>query len=256
MLTNYHTHTNRCHHANGTDEEYVKAAVEAGYSILGFSDHAPYYYEDGYESYYKMLPSQAHEYADSLRRLARLYSDKIEIHLGFEAEYYPSIFEKSLKLWREVGIEYLVLGQHFTRDEATKDAHAFAPAGDETLKCYTDVCIAAIETEKFSYFAHPDLLNYTGDNDALYEHETARLVECANRYGVPLEINLLGLYEGRTYPNRRFWEIAAPLKPSVIIGADAHTPRALLNMNCRAAAKKLAEQYGLKLIDKIDFRPL
>ena len=27
---NYHTHTTRCYHASGKDEEYVKAAIKAG----------------------------------------------------------------------------------------------------------------------------------------------------------------------------------------------------------------------------------
>ena len=39
---NYHCHTKRCGHASGTDEEYVEAAIKAGYKVLGFSDHGPY----------------------------------------------------------------------------------------------------------------------------------------------------------------------------------------------------------------------
>ena len=35
----YHSHTFRCGHAVGTDEEYVKKAIEGHYEILGFSDH-------------------------------------------------------------------------------------------------------------------------------------------------------------------------------------------------------------------------
>ena len=41
QLFNYHSHTSRCGHAVGTDEEYVKAAIAAGYQKMGFSDHAP-----------------------------------------------------------------------------------------------------------------------------------------------------------------------------------------------------------------------
>ena len=33
---NYHTHTARCYHASGKDEEYVKAAIKAGIKELGF----------------------------------------------------------------------------------------------------------------------------------------------------------------------------------------------------------------------------
>ena len=34
-----HTHTKRCGHAFGADEEYVQAAIDAGIKVLGFSDH-------------------------------------------------------------------------------------------------------------------------------------------------------------------------------------------------------------------------
>ena len=40
---NYHTHTYRCGHARGKDEDYALAAIEAGYKVLGFSDHGPYH---------------------------------------------------------------------------------------------------------------------------------------------------------------------------------------------------------------------
>ena len=42
-IINMHTHTTRCHHAAGEDREYVEKAIEAGYDVLGFSDHAPMY---------------------------------------------------------------------------------------------------------------------------------------------------------------------------------------------------------------------
>ena len=29
-------------HANGTDADYVKAALDAGLDVLGFSDHGPF----------------------------------------------------------------------------------------------------------------------------------------------------------------------------------------------------------------------
>ena len=42
MKHNYHTHTTRCHHAEGSDEDYIIEAIKAGYKTLGFSDHAPW----------------------------------------------------------------------------------------------------------------------------------------------------------------------------------------------------------------------
>jgi histidinol-phosphatase (PHP family) len=42
MKINYHTHTTRCHHAAGTEREYVEAAIANGIKVLGFADHTPY----------------------------------------------------------------------------------------------------------------------------------------------------------------------------------------------------------------------
>ena len=33
MKTNYHTHSQRCRHAQGTEEDYVRCALDAGVSI-------------------------------------------------------------------------------------------------------------------------------------------------------------------------------------------------------------------------------
>ena len=257
MLTNYHTHTTRCHHAFGEDEEYVLSAIRAGYDALGFSDHAPYFYNDGYVSYYKMTPEEAPEYISSVLALKEKYKDKIKIHLGLEAEYYPEIFEKSLDLWRKLGVEYVILGQHYVYKETkTREDAAAIPSSAEKLIRYTDRCIEAMETGKFSYIAHPDILNYVGDDEALYRREAKRLVECAVRCNVPLEINLLGLKEGRNYPNKIFWEVAAPLNPTVIIGTDAHVPHVLENTELRRAAVEFADSYGLNLIEKLEFKPI
>lgn len=68
-MFNLHTHTYRCHHAKGTDEEYVIKAIENGYDLIGFSDHAPYLFQTDYVSSFRMLPSEAQNYADSIKEL-------------------------------------------------------------------------------------------------------------------------------------------------------------------------------------------
>ena len=40
--TNFHTHCQRCRHAFGTEEDYLKSAIEKNLDQLGFSDHAPF----------------------------------------------------------------------------------------------------------------------------------------------------------------------------------------------------------------------
>ena len=43
MRANYHTHTYRCNHASGTEEEYIQCALDGNIEVLGFSDHTPYF---------------------------------------------------------------------------------------------------------------------------------------------------------------------------------------------------------------------
>ena len=65
-------------HATGIDEDYVKCAIAEGVSVLGFSDHAPMPYGDGYVSYYKMTPGELPTYTSSILTLREKYADKIE----------------------------------------------------------------------------------------------------------------------------------------------------------------------------------
>ena len=62
MIANYHTHTWRCRHADGTEREYVERAIEGGLKILGFSDHSPYPFPDGYDSGMRMRLDQVEGY--------------------------------------------------------------------------------------------------------------------------------------------------------------------------------------------------
>ena len=39
---NYHTHTFRCNHCDGTEEQMILSAIKAGIKELGFSDHMPW----------------------------------------------------------------------------------------------------------------------------------------------------------------------------------------------------------------------
>lgn len=91
MLTNYHTHTTRCGHAEGTEEEYILTALRCGFKVLGFSDHTPWAYATpGFVSRIRMLPSQLDDYVLTLRGLREKYADKLHIRIGLEAEYFPA----------------------------------------------------------------------------------------------------------------------------------------------------------------------
>lgn len=256
MLANYHTHTARCHHATGSDEEYIQKAIAEGLKILGFSDHAPYIYPDGYTSYYKMQPSEAGEYLYSLSALREKYKDYIKIYIGYEAEYYPEIWDETVEFWKsDSSPEYLILGQHFSTEE-------YAPAGkrhhstlgtDECSKLldYTNLVIDAINTGKFTYVAHPDVFNFFGDED-FYREQIKRLVLAANAKNVPLEVNVLGLETKRAYPSPLFWDEASKFNPRVVIGCDAHAPKDVADKNAVLNALRFADKYKLNVLEEVE----
>ena len=257
MKKNYHTHTKRCYHATGEDEEYVLYAIKAGFKLLGFSDHAPSYFPCGHVSHFKMLPEHASEYARSVTLLKKKYENQIDLHLGFEAEYYPEIFEESISFWRSLGTEYLILGQHYVPSEwLPTRVSSTVPHFEEGLKAYTDVCCTAMKTGKFSYIAHPDILNYNGTDNAFYESEARRLIECAIETDTPMEINLHGMRSGRHYPSERFWKIASDYSPSVLFGVDAHAPETFLDFKQYRDGELFAEKFNLKIIENLKFKPI
>lgn len=250
MYANYHTHTARCMHAQGEDREYVEAAIEAGIQKLGFSDHCPWIYEDDFVSTIRMLPSQLDSYFDSLLALKKEYAKDITIHIGFEAENIPSLRKKQEELLSSYPVDYMILGQHFVGLET--DPYSGSPTQDESiLKGYVDLILDGMDTGNYLYVAHPDLINYTGD-PAIYEKHMTHLCQYLKDHEIPVEINMLGAYQGRNYPCDRFLTIAKKVGNSAIVGADAHVPDFLKNNHVYTVCANLAKQYDLPLITDLE----
>ena len=244
MKVNYHTHTWRCHHAIGTERAYVEEAVRAGLQTLGFADHAPYPYPAGYVATYKMLPAQLEGYVDTVLDLKREYKGQIEIRLGLEAEYFPAMWEGFLRLLEPYPIEYLLLGQHFLENEYDDPFYCGKRTDSpDRLHRYCSQCIEALKTGKFLYFAHPDLLFFTGA-DAVYEKEMTRLCRFCRERDIPVEMNLLGIIRNRHYPNALFWKIAAREGNRVVMGSDAHQPEGVFVQDAVRKAERLLEACG------------
>ena len=250
MLENYHTHTFRCRHAQETDEAYVQSAIAGGLKVLGFSDHTPFLFPGTYYSRMRMFPEQLPDYAASILALKDKYAGQIDIHLGLEVEYYPDRIADLLELIAPYGIEYMILGQHWCGNEEN-EPHNGQPTEDPLLlERYCDQLIRAMDTGLFSYIAHPDMLNFSGD-EAVYRKHMTRLCQEAKNRCCPLELNLLGLRENRHYPNPLFWEIAGEVGSSVVIGSDAHAPQYVVDPATELKAINLAKKYNLNLLETV-----
>ena len=159
--TNYHTHTARCMHACGSDEDYVRAAIANGYEVLGFSDHTPWKYASSFTAHMRMPLSQAEDYLSSIRGLKARYHDQIEILTGLECEYFPAYMDWLLDFVIDHDIDYLMLGHHYYQTDENRDAGTRIYFGGirtlQELRLYVEDAVAAMETGMYSCFCHPEL---------------------------------------------------------------------------------------------------
>lgn len=250
MIANLHTHTPRCRHAVGSEEEYVQYALKGSLQTLGFSDHTPYWFPGDYYTHMRMYPEELTQYADTIRDLQSKYTGKLDIRLGLEVEYYPAFLPELLPRLRDAGIEYMLLGQHWCGNEIGEPYNGRPTEDEGLLQRYCNQVIEAMETGLFTYLAHPDLLHFVGE-DRIYQRHMKRLCQAAKGCNIPLEINLLGLREGRHYPNKLFWEIAAQEGCHVALGSDAHRPEYVVDPDTEASARDLVKEYGLKLLETV-----
>ncbi len=251
---NYHTHTTRCKHANGTDQEYVLAAIEAGYDELAFTDHTPWQLFPNENGYNRMSISEMGDYVASIRHLSTQYSEKISIKLGVEAEYYRDRFDWLMDLKKKYNLDLLVLGNHFRGYESTTTYYGNYKDKTNLYKHYVEDAIDAMATGEYKIFAHPDIFFRTINVvNSLAVDATQQICEAANHYGVALEYNLGGVrYGDHSYPKPEFWEVVAKNKNIAIIGVDAHSPANLLDHETRKQAKIYLNKLGVNLVEKLD----
>ena len=256
MKANYHTHTVRCNHASGTEREFIETALKCGMEELGFSDHTPYFAMP-LEVYsgFRMKPWQAQDYFDTLKALKEEYKGKIDIHIGVEAEYYPAMFDDLVHKLIDFGAEYMIMGQHFTKNEQGTPYATTPTDNEENLIEYVDQVCEGLDTGVYTYIAHPDVFNYVGD-DRIYRKHYERLCVHAKELNIPLEINLLGIAGRRNYPSYKFFEIAASVGNKIILGCDAHSPGALIPGEAYEKGMKMVEDLKLDLIEKVSLVPI
>ncbi len=246
---NYHTHTARCNHADGTDREYVEAAIQTGVKTLGFSDHAPYLFPNtDYYSSFRMKTDELFDYAESVRALQKEYANDIRILLGFELEYYPAFHTEEMKFLSQVKPDYCIMGQHFGGNEI-HDVYAPHTENETNFRAYIKQVIEGLKTGDFAYLAHPDLAGYRYPK-AVYEEVYQTLCEEAKTLNIPLEINLLGLRTNRHYPDRRLFEIAAKVGNKIVLGVDAHSPDHFHHKQSVETAMQMVKELNLQLIEK------
>ena len=151
MKTNYHTHTTRCHHATGSDEEFVLSAIKGGYQEIGFSDHTPWKYHTNYISDIRMLPEELPGYVESLRSLQEKYKNQISIKIGLECEYFPEYIHWLKGIIKEYKLDYIIFGNHHFHTDEKFPYFGRNTDSVDMLELYEESAIEGMESGLFAY---------------------------------------------------------------------------------------------------------
>lgn len=276
---NFHTHTQFCDGKN-TAEEMVLAAIEKGFTSLGFSSHCihplnPDFYKP-FDHVWHIPSENISSYAKEINRLKEKYACQIQIYLGFEADYFDSpVYGTAIPdkaKYAEFSPDYLLGAVHFvntdkgffTFDHKAEVVHQalidFYSRPDGTIdgkKATCDYFLAERELllkGNFDILAHPDLirirntvLHFFDEEESWYKDELRATAKVIANAGVIAEINTGAIARGNmddTYPSQQFLEYMHNYGVPVCINSDAHTTAGLDCAFDRAAEK--ARRAGYK----------
>ena len=258
MKANYHTHTQRCLHAQGTEREYILEAIKAGVSVLGFSDHAPF---PDHDFGLRMPYGELQDYITAIDRLTQEYISDIILYKGLEIEYMPKYQSYYEELLVKEKLDYLLLGEHFYLDAHGELHNIYFARSTEDYLDYARAVGAAVETGCFRIVAHPDIFTlgkFPWDRNC--DRASELIIDAAVRTGVILEFNANGLRRGihdypdgprLMYPHQKFWEKAAKAGVPVVIGSDCHEPAQVWD-SCMPAAREMLQDWGITPLEIVE----
>jgi histidinol-phosphatase (PHP family) len=234
--TDGHVHTFLCHHARGTMEEYVEAALERGLRKIVFLEHL----EAGITYFEPTWLSEAdfEFYRTEGRRLQEKYQGRLEIGLGVEVGYNPRRQEEiaaflSRHRWDRIGISYHFLevdGRHYNVvSKREENLAALAGVGiEEVVSAYFTGLLEAITGLAGDVLCHLDaVLRHHPDLRFGEAHlrQIDEILAAMRRRGMALEVNTSGFpLRNETFPTVSILRRAVAMGIPLAAGSDAHRP--------------------------------
>ncbi len=235
ILANYHTHSTFCDGKN-TPEEMVRAAIDRGFSALGFSAHG----YTAFDLHYCVKDMAA--YLREIRRLKEAYRSKIQIYVGLEEDAHAPTNDRA-ELDYVIGSSHysMVDGKHYPIDSSYE-------LFTNCIKAWNGNALAFAE-EYYSFFCRylvtrrPDIIGHfdvitkydeQGSSLFLNDPEYRRIAEhylrIALTCGAFFEVNTGAIFRrlrSMPYPAENLLHILQKEGGRLILSSDCHTAEAL-----------------------------
>ena len=248
MPADYHTHTPLCHHASGEPEAYGDAALAAGLSEYGVSDHAPAQPEPFDD--WRMAEADLPQYFDWIERLRGHVGDRLTVRAGLECDWLDGCESWIADLATRYPWDYLIGSVHYLGDwdfDNPKWETRWESCDlEDVWSRYWDAYAAMAASGLFDILGHPDLIKKfgrlpTGDLTRFYQP----VIEEIAAAGCAIEINTAGLHKpcAEMYPHESFLVLARDAGIPLVISSDAHDPTHIARDFPRAIAAARAAGY-------------
>lgn len=246
MKTNYHSHCNFCD-GIADPETIVKAALEKGFDILGFSSHSPLEGED-----WPLAHNEVHVYLETIRGLQKKYEDQILILAGMERDFIASEALWQEKQWEKESLDFVIGSVHMVFSKKLNCLMTVDGPEDQILTLiekgydgnsramvedYYENLMIMVKTEPFDFVGHLDVvkkrnkaIGFLDESELWYIKKVKTVLEEIHKKGVPIEINTGGILRGATddlYPSQPILRECFRKDIPIVISSDSHDPRHL-----------------------------
>lgn len=230
-----HTHTARCGHATGRDDEFVEAAIARGLGAIALTDHLPFYWlpREQHDPTLGMAPEELPRYVDAVLALKERYRGRIEVLLGIEADFIQGREELLAAELARYPFDVVLGSEHWLDGwlvDAPSSVARFQLGEAEVERIwarYAELVMAAAGSGIFDVLTHLDLPKKFGFRPTRpFAGREDDVVAAVAASGCAVELSSGGLRKpvGEEYPApsllRRLVGAGVPL----VFASDAHAP--------------------------------
>lgn len=228
-MIDYHVHTSLCNHANGSMEQYVRSAAEAGLKEICFLDHLTLH-ENG--KHLSMSPDDVPIYFHAARHLARVYRDRIIVKVGLEVDMDPEHTQQIIDAIAPFSFDVIGGSIHFINDiniVSSKEADAARERMDikDICEIYLEKIDAMLDADIIDVACHLDVTKKFGrPTPEGFDYKYNEILSKIRYKDLAVELNTSGLNHGASefYPSPRLLAMCREKGIPVTLGSDAHAP--------------------------------
>ncbi|WP_099293085.1 MULTISPECIES: histidinol-phosphatase [unclassified Butyricimonas] len=261
-LCTYHSHCTFCD-GKAPAEEFVKAAIEAGFHSYGVSSHSPL----PFDTRWSLSKGDVEAYLQEMERLKKQYAGHIELYVGLEIDYLNDGWGPANDYFQRMPLDYRIGSVHLVTNGETGEMMDMDGSFDDFRENFRNVyhddlkhlvrdyfrsSARMVELGGFDFVAHLDKISMNGllvepmlTEQAWYNELLREYLQLIAEKGVMVEVNTKAYTKkGLMFPNVKYFKWLKELNIPVMVNSDAHLPQ-LVNDN-RELAFRLLRDAGVK----------